>query len=185
MKIKYAIYQNKIGLRAVEYADTKKAIKDFPYIKEKSLPVIINAMGGYTHFDLEHEKENGFLKIIEVKEGENPLTREQQYPKNSINFEYGWISPEGDTYHTGLEGHSRAADAICEEFKYPSLYPERYLEEHGWLKITGSWSYGILEKMIYTDNGYLTKPQSETLFELGLWENNYVQSMIRRSEKNW
>ena len=54
--MKFAIYKNKVGLRAVEYADTPEAICRFPYIKEEYLPVIINSVGGYTPFDMEIEK---------------------------------------------------------------------------------------------------------------------------------
>jgi len=183
--VKYAIYKNKIGLRAVEYADTKEAIKDLPYIKESYLPVIINRMGGYTSFNLEYEKEHGFIEIIEIKEDEEPLTREQRYPKNSKEFEYGWISPEGDTYNTGHEGHSWAAEAICKELEFYSYNGEKELEDRGWIKVTGSWNNGILEKAVYVQDLYITKKQADTLYDLGLWEVSYVPSMIRRSENTW
>jgi hypothetical protein len=185
MKTKYAIYQNKVGLRAVEYADTKEAIKDLPYIKTDSLPVIINNMGGYTSFILQYEKEKGFVKIIEIDEDEEPLTREQMYPKNSSEFEYGWISPEGDSYNTGHEGHCSAADVICEELNLNSYHGERTLEEAGWVKVTGSWKNGTLEKAIYVKDMFLTKKQADKLFDLGLWEVGYVPVMIKYSEDKW
>lgn len=185
MKIKYAIYKNKIGLYAVEYADTKEAIKHYPYIKVSYLPVIINRMGGYTSFNAEYEKERGFVEIIEVNENEEPLTREQQYPKNTSEFEYGWISPEGDTYNTGHEGHSRSAEAICKELGLSSYNAEMALEEKGWVKVTGSWNSGVLEKAIYVKDFYITKKQADPLFDLGLWDVGYVPAYIKNSESSW
>lgn len=185
MKIKYAIYKSKVGLRSVEYADCKRAIRDYPYIKEKYLPVIINSMGGYTSFNLEYEKQNGFLEIIEIDEDKEPLSREQRYPKNSPEFEYGWISPEGETYNTGYEGHSSSAKAICEEIGYDAYTAERVLEEKGWIKVTGSRNNGVFEKAVYVEKFLITKKQADTLFNLGLWEVGYVPSMIRRSEGSW
>lgn len=185
MKTKYAIYKNKIGLSAVEYADSKQAIRHYPYIKESSLPVIINNMGGYTSFDMENEKKRGFLEIIEVDEDAEPLTREQQYPKNSPDFEYGWISPEGDTYNTGHKGHSRSAEAICKEKGMDVYHAERTLEELGWVKVTGSWNNGVLEKAVYVKDFYITKKQADTLFDLGLWETGYVPAYIKHSENSW
>lgn len=181
--MKYAIYKNKIGLRAIEYADTKEAIKDLPYIKEDYLPVIINRMGGYTSFNLEYEKENGFVEIIEVKGRKEPLTREQMYPKNSPNFEYGWISPEGDTYNTGYEGHIRAAEVICEELGL--RHGERQLEEKGWIKVTKSQNDEAFKKNVYVKDLYITKKQADALYDLGLYEDRYVKAMICHSERLW
>lgn len=185
MKIKYAIYKNNIGLRAVEYADSMELISDYPYIKEDSLPVIINRMGGYSSFDLECEKGRGFLEIVEVDEDEAPLTREQMYPKNSDNFEYGWISPEGDTYNTGHEGHSLSAEVICEELGYNSYQAERELEERGWVKVTGSWKNGVIKKAVFVKDLHITKKQADTLYDLGLWDVGSVPVMIKLSENSW
>lgn len=183
--MKYAIYKNKIGLRAVEYADTKEAIKGLPYIKEECLPVIINRVGGYTSFNLEYEKENGFLEIIEVSENEEPLTREQMYPKNSPDFDCGWINPEGDTFHTGPEGHLASAEVICRELGVSTYQEERYLEEQGWVKVTRSWIDGKHDKRVYAEKFRITKRQADTLFDLGLWEVDYVPCMIDLSEDDW
>lgn len=185
MKIKYAIYKNEIGLRAMEYADTKAGIKDFPYIKESSLPVIINSVGGYTSFNIEYEKENGFIKIIEVDEDIEPLTREEMYPKNSPSFEYGQISPEGDSYNTGHKGHRDSADKICKELGLDIYNGERHLEEKGWVKVTGSWDKGKLIKKVYVEDLYITKKQSEALFDIGLWNADHVAFLIKRSEPKW
>ncbi|MDF2879454.1 MAG: hypothetical protein K0R54_11 [Clostridiaceae bacterium] len=142
-------------------------------------------MGGYTSFNLENEKKEGFLEIIEIEDDKEPLTREQMYPKNSKDFEYGWISPEGDTYNTGHEGHSRSADVICEELWGYSYHGERDLEDKGWLKVTGSWDRGKLKKAVYSKDYYITKKQADTLFDIGLWEIESVKFMIRKSENRW
>jgi hypothetical protein len=187
--IKYAIYQGKIGLWAIEYADTKEAIKPYGYIKSEYLPVIINNMGGYTHFDEEYEMTKGFREIVVLDdEDEYPLTREQMFPKNSPDFEYGWIDLEGNTYNTGHEGHSKSALHICEEFGYGAYHPERTLEEMGWVKVTGHWDCGVLQKDVFASsekNYFITKSQADTLFDLGLWNNRHVQMYVDRSEKEW
>ena len=183
--MKFAIYKNKVGLRAVEYADTPEAICRFPYIKEEYLPVIINSVGGYTPFDMEIEKENGFQEFIETLEDGEPLTREQRYPKNSDEFEYGWISPEGDTYNTGFEGHFDAAEAICEEMGLQAYMAENTLEDNGWVKVTAGWESGIFKKSVFVKDLSITKKQADALFDLGLWETAYVPSMLMFSRDNW
>lgn len=184
--MKYAIYQRgTVGLYAVEYADTKDAIRHFPYIKEESLPVIINRAGGYTSFIEEIEKKNGFLRIIEIDDNEEPLTREEMYPKNSSLFEFGWISPEGDSFATPHEGHYRSAEALCKEFGYKGYNSERILEEKGWVKVTGSWRGGNLEKAVYVEDCFITKKQADKLFDLGLYDVGFVPGYIRRSEGSW
>lgn len=183
--MKYALYQTETGLRAVEYADTKEAIKQLPYIKESYLPVIINAMRGYTSFTPEYEKSRGFLKIIEVNKGTAPLTREQMYPKNAKLFVYGWIAPNGDTYATEYKEHYNSAVALCKELHLKTYNAERTLEELGWVKITGSMMDGTLKKAIYVNNFYITKKQADALFDLGLWEVGNVPAMLYKSEPMW
>lgn len=186
---KYAIYQNEIGLHAVEYADTIKSIKDYPYIKKDRLPVVINDVGGYTHFDQEYEKPRGFIKIIKVADDKEPLTREQRYPKNSPAFEYGWIDLDGNTYNTGYEGHYRGAKAICEEQDISGYNSESALEKLGWIKVTRSFdSEEGYRKEIFAshDRGYfITKKQADALFDLGLWNEEKVQWYVSLSEDRW
>lgn len=186
--MKYAIYKNRIGLRAVEYADTKEAIASLPYIKEEDLPVIINRMGGYTSFKIEYEINEGFVEIIEVDEEADPLTREQMYPKNSPEFEYGWIDPDGNTYNTGYEGHSWAAEAICKELGVDTYNPERKLEDLGWIKVTGHYEDGVLKKDVLVgekNDFFITKKQADTLFDLNLWDVGYVGFYVKHSESKW
>jgi hypothetical protein len=187
--MKYAIYQGKIGLYAAEYADTVKAIRDFPYINKDRLPVIINNVGGYTHFDKEYEKTKGFIKIVKVSDGEEPLTREQRYPKNSPNFEYGWIDLEGNTYNTGYEGHSSGARAICDEQNISGYNSESALEKLGWIKITMLMDREVgPEKQIfasYEKDYFITKKQADKLFDLGYWDHPKVQWYVSISEDRW
>lgn len=186
--MKYVIYKNKIGLRATEYADTEESIKHYPYIDAKNLPVIINSRGGYSSFHLEYEKENGFLEIIEVDDEAEPLTREQMYPKNSPDFEYGWIDRDGNTYNTGHEGHSVSAYYLCKEYGLKDYNYERVLEEAGWAKVTAHWDEGVLKKDVFIssdDNFFITKKQADTLFDLGLWEVGHVPFYIKCSENRW
>jgi hypothetical protein len=175
--MKYAIYKRKIGLSASEYAETKEDIKYYPYIKESRLPVIINNMGGYSSFD---KNEVGFIKIIEIDDNKNPLTREERYPKNSKEFEYGWIDLEGNTYNTGAEGHSVSAIYICEELGMDNYHCERKLEELGWIKTT----FSLLDhkKRVFFEGRRITKKQADKLLELGLEKCDYVSRMIKEAE---
>lgn len=180
--MKYAIYKTKIGLRAVEYLDTKESIKPYPYIKEDSLPVLINDVGGYCSFIEKYEIEDGFVEIIECDEDTEPLTREQRYPKNSELFEYGWIDTDGNTYATPHEGHSTSASVICDELGLEGFdRGERKLEKLGWAKVTGSWKNGELCKIVYTDTYKFTQKQIDTLFDLGLDKIEDVRIMIKYS----
>ena len=104
MKIKYAVYKGSVGLYAKEYFDkidpelfNDRGVLGWQRIKEEDLPIVVNASGGRCSF---YPVEDNFVEIIEVEEDEEPLTREQCFPKNSPEFEFGWISPEGDTYNT-------------------------------------------------------------------------------------
>jgi hypothetical protein len=59
------------------------------------------------------------------------------------------------------------------------------LEDRGWLKVTGSWHRGILEKRVYSIPFFITKKQADTLFDLGLWDIDDVQVLIKCSELKW
>ena len=111
MKIKYAIYKSKVGLYAKEYFDKidpdlfeRRGVLGWQRIKEEDLPIVVNSMGGRCSF---YPVGDDFVEIVEVDEDQDPLTLEQQFPKNSPDFYFGWISPDGDTYNTGSEGHSK------------------------------------------------------------------------------
>lgn len=180
--IKYAIYQGKIGKYAMKYCDTLESIKDYFYIKEDRLPVVINSMGGCHTFDLKYE--DGFLEIIEIDKDDEPLTLEEMYPKNDKKFMYGWIDVDGNTYHTGERGHSRAADEICKRINKKIYNAERFLEEEGWIKTTKE-HYNNNNISIYIENDYITKKQYETLCDLGLGNDDYVMLCVESSEHMW
>ena len=135
MKIKYAVYKGPVGLYVKEYFDkidpelfNDRGVLGWQRIKEEDLPIVVNASGGRCSF---YPVEDNFVEIIEVEEDAEPLTREQCFPKNSSEFEFGWISPDGDTYNTGFEGHYRAAVMICAELGYKSYLEESQLESSG------------------------------------------------------
>lgn len=179
---KYAIYRRKFGLYAKEYYDNISAVRDagLSYINEDSLPVTVNRAGGYTSFELEYELKNGFVEIIEILEDEEPLTREQMYPKNSDKFKYGWIDRAGNTFACGFEGHYHCAAAICKELGLDTYNPENELEKQGYVKISRpapytyenrDESYPYFCKQESTVGSYITKRQYEKLCELG-FEND-------------
>jgi hypothetical protein len=139
-------------------------------------------MGGYTSFN---PNDPNFIEIIECPENEEPLTREQRYPKNSDSFEFGWIDLEGNTYACGHEGHWRSAECICEELGYNAYNGEYTLEQLHWIKVTRKFrSPG---RKVYPGEGiYVTKKQADTLIELGLDKEDIdVEHFIHYSEEQW
>ena len=179
---KYAIYKTKLGLRAVTYVDTISEAKNYFGINPNNLPVLVNRCGGHCSFIEELERKAGFMYIVEVAEGDFPLTREQQYPKNSEKFHWGWIDPEGNTYACSFEAHSAAAEAICKENEFDTYNEEHYLEEHGWLRISRKAPYtpdNANSRMVYMSEYHLTKKQKETLIDLGLHNNWEVKQLMK------
>ena len=186
---KYAIYKTSFGLRAKEYYDDIREIKrcGLTYIKEESLPVTVNRAGGYASFIEEYDRRDGFLEIVELPEEEDPLTREQMYPKNSELFQYGWIDRAGNTYTCGFEGHYHAAD-ICKELGIDCYNAERELEKQGYVKISRPAPYNPdnYDKscpyyfMSDSEVGrYISKKQYEKLCELGFGESWEVKMWSR------
>jgi len=181
---KYAIYQGTFGLYAMLYIDNifdfkRHGVLGNPYTIE--FPIVVNKNGGHHTF---HEKyEKNFLEIKEVLEDEEPLTREEMFPKNNDNFFYGWIDRMGNTYSCSFESHASAAEAICEEQNIKNIYPERALEELGWLKISRKAPYtpdNINSRTVYlsTTNLRLTKPQIEKIYELGLEKDRNISWLL-------
>lgn len=190
-KIKYAIYKGEVGLYAKEYFDkidselfNDRGVLGWRSIREEDLPIVVNASGGRCSF---YPVEDNFIEIVEVEEDQEPLTREQCFPKNVPEFEYGWISPDGDTYNTGFEGHYRAAIMICAELGYRSWMEERQLEEKGWAKISREAPYvpGVFKKQIFVENLVITKKQADTLVDLGYSSDEDFKFLVEINEENW
>lgn len=192
MKVKYAIYKGEVGLYAKEYFDKidpevfkDRGVLGWWSIVEDDLPIVVNNAGGRCSF---YPVENNFIKIVEVEEEEEPLTREECFPKNASEFEFGWISPEGDTYNTGFRGHSRAADMICKEIGVKTYYTERYLEERGWVKISRDVPYtveNLHKKHIYANELRITKKQADTLVDLGYSSDPNFQYLVEINVDRW
>ena len=190
---KYAIYRSEFGLYAKYYFDNIYAVRDvgLHYIKEDSLPVTVNRAGGYTSFIMEYDLKDGFVEIIELLEDEEPLTREQMYPKNSDKFKYGWIDRAGNTYTCSFEGHYQAAEAICKELGINSYNPESELEKQGYVRISRPAPYTPENReracpyfCSYASNvgEYISIKQYEKLCELGFGEHPYVKHWCRTEE---
>lgn len=185
--MKYAIYSTLDGRRrATEYIDNLNDCQNILggwLIRQEDLPILVNRMGGHCSFD---PNEKSFIEIIECDKNEEPLTREDMYPKNWSNFKYGWIDTEGNTYTCGYEAHSLSAHYICKELGFNTYNPERYLEDKGWVKVTASWDKGTLKTRVYPHDLYVTKKQYETLFDLGLDKNDYIiEAAIHYSAETW
>lgn len=191
MKMKYAIYRGKVGLYAMEYYDKidpevfkEMGILGWWNIREEDLPIVVNRMGGRCPFNPPGEN---FVEIIEVEADQEPLTREQCFPKNSPNFDFGWISPEGDTFHTGHEGHYQASKMLCQEYGLNEYYPELELEEKGWVKIARKPPYtpDHHEKFIFVKDLTITKKQADALVDLGYSSDPEFQFLVEMNEINW
>lgn len=177
--MKHAIFKGQVGLYSWLYIDDAKGLKPYPYISEFDLPVVVNCMGGYHHFDKKYAPN--FLEIREVADDQEPLTREERYPKNSKDFEYGWIDPGGNTYNTGVEGHYSCAECLCEELEIQTYNYESKLEELGYIKITEAFN----TKIVLAPQNKLTKKQADILFDLGLYDLDDVKRLIYYNEKKW
>lgn len=171
--VKYAIYKNKIGLSAVELLETPEDAKQYPYIHNEQLPVLINRMGGFNSFDLEYEKAKGFTNIIEVPQDEEPLTLEEMYPKNDSGFEYGWISPEGDTYRSGYKAYDHSAECICRELGLKDYNAQKRLNELGWIFVTAIYENKELVKTVWNMLA-INQKQVETLKRVGMGDSEAV-----------
>lgn len=191
MKVKYAIYKTKVGLRAMEYYDKidpelfqRMGVLGWQKITEDRLPIVVNSAGGRCSF---YPVGEDFVKIIEVNEDQEPLTREEMFPKNSPEFEYGWISPDGDTFNTGHEGHYRAAEMLSKEYGYKDYCPERELEEKGWVKIGRQAPYTSdnWRKFIYAKNMKITKKQADALLDLGYGSDPEFRFLVEENEGRW
>ena len=185
--MKYAIYKTSYGgLYSADYVDTLKDCQDYlfwPYIKKERLPIIVNEAGGYTSFDPD---DKDLIGIVECAEDQEPLTREQRYPKNSDSFEFGWIDLDGNTYTCGHEGHWRSAKYICEELGIETYNAEYTLEKLHWVKVTCDTRNSRPRQVCPGDGIYITKKQADTLIELGLdKEDEMVEGFIHYSEDRW
>lgn len=114
-----------------------------------------------------------------VKE-ENKEVLHELHEKNSDNTKYGWISPDGNYFHCGYQGHIALADKICFGM-VETDNAERYLEEHGWCKIYKS----LFEDKyhVYVGGRYvITKEQMATLMELGLDDAEDLSKMLCKDD---
>lgn len=185
MKMKYAIYRTKVGLRATEYYERydrelfeQHGVWGCSRLAPDRFPILVNSAGGHCSFD---PSDSNFVEIIEVEDGQEPLTREQCFPKNSKEFYFGWISPEGDTYNSGFEGHSRCAEMICKELGLKTYNPELFLKDNGWVKVLREAPYtsdNKLKRIIYVKDLRLTKKQADALFDVGLYDHPDVRLML-------
>lgn len=187
---KYAIYQGDVGKYAMLYIDNvydfkRHGLFGSPYDVE--FPIVVNSRGGRHTF--RKECEEGFIEIKEVMEGEEPLTREDMFPKNSESFLYGWIDREGNTYACSFEGHFRAAEALCQEKGIQCYNDERALEEAGWIKISRKAPYtpdNVGSKSIYFNSWECraTQAQIDKLYDLGLEDDTYFKHMLQEMDDN-
>lgn len=186
-RIKYALYKGEVGLYALEYIDTMEGCKGLlgaRYIKPEDLPIVVNRVGGRHSF---YPVADNFVEIIEVDEDVEPLTREQCFPKNSPEFEFGWISPEGDTYNSGFEGHYRCAEMLMKEMGKSTYTADMDLEDAGWIRVFRQVPYvpNNWSKCLYSKGSKITKKQADTLVDLGYSTHEDFLWMLEFSESGW
>ncbi|MCH5192943.1 MAG: hypothetical protein J1F11_03210 [Oscillospiraceae bacterium] len=183
---KFAIYRSETGFYYEEYIENMEQLAGTRFEKivtEDMLPIIINENGGFHRFS---EKDYGFVRFME-SDKECPLKIEEMYLKNDLNFKLGWISPEGDTYSCSYTNHLKAAGHLAEKFCPGAKLPERALGKAGWLKVIDSWD-GVgrtHSQFVYSISGKITKQQADTLFDLGLYNNEEVRKLIDDCEQRW
>lgn len=101
-------------------------------------PILVNDVGGYTHFD-----ENGENVVKVIKQGNPPSIKfSDRWRVDHPRFECGWISPEGTTYACPMYDHVYLAeDLLKEKFqdcKIRGFESEEHLLKLGWMKISGN-----------------------------------------------
>ena len=186
--MKYAIYRGEVGLYAKKYIDTMEGCKGLlgaENITADRLPIVVNRAGGRCDF---YPIEDNFVEVIEVEDGQAPLTREQMFPKNSPDFYFGWISPDGDTFNCGFEGHIECANMICRELGIRTYNGERYLEDHGWAKTLREVPYtpdNWRSRQVWAKDLFLTKKQADALYDAGLYDAENVRIMVEESQCKW
>lgn len=110
-----------------------------------------------------------------VKE-ENKQTLHELHEKNDDGTKYGWISPDGNYFHCGYQGHIALAYEICFGMVNTDN-AERYLEEHGWCKIYKSLFEDNYH--VYVGGNYvITDAQMKRLIELGLDNAEDLSKML-------
>lgn len=183
---KYAVFKSKTGYYYSRYAETLDDLKDTDFygiIQEEQLPVIVDSRGSYFHFT---GKEYAFTEIIESDE-DPPLPLEMMYFKNDPDFKLGWMSPDGDTYSCSYTNHNKCAIMLAKKFFPKSKYPETALGRGGWLKIIDSWDGKVRQhgQYVHSDSGRITNKQINRLFDLGLYDNEEVQRLIKDNNGDW
>ncbi|MBQ7266689.1 MAG: hypothetical protein IJS61_11435 [Firmicutes bacterium] len=184
--MKYVVYKGKTGYYCYEYVDDMERVVQRGFadiITKEDLPVVIDDKGGFYKF---MPDEADFVKFLDSDE-KYPLPIEQMYFKNEDDFTLGWMSPEGDTYSCDYTNHTKCAQVLAEVLYGATKLPERTLGMAGWLKIIDSWDGVAREhgQYVYSLSGKITKKQADKLFDLGLYENEQVQALIKECEDYW
>lgn len=98
------------------------------------------------------------------------------HERNDDNTKYGWISPDGDYFHCGYQGHVPLANQICFGM-VKTNNAEHYLEEHGWCKIYKSLFED--DYHVYVGGNYtITDAQMKVLIDLGLDKAKDLSKML-------
>lgn len=91
---------------------------------------------------------------------------------------YGWISPEGQYYHCCYQGHVDLADKICFGM-VDTNNSERYLEDHGWVKIYKPMTYD--KYCLYmSDKCKITEEQMKILIGMKLEDVDGMKEILSR-----
>lgn len=132
-----AVFRNKsgVGLHAWTYIENKEGLENTDILRKNQLteddfPLLVDEQGLHIQFRTDME---GFVDIRE-----NPLTREECYPKitDIRMFQCGWLSPKNEVIYCEPDKVFDCARMICEEGKVESDSPDTFLVELGWRQVT-------------------------------------------------
>ena len=126
-----------------------------------------------------------FIEIKECERDENPLSIDETYPLNQIDFMNGWISPDGITHSTLSEDVlSKASEKFSQTIVQVAPFnPTLFLYDSGWISCVYESDLNLYEVKT-GENVYITREQYTTLMNLNLL--TYLdKSTVERSIYNW
>ena len=173
--MKWAIIESKhspsSGRMIVKYLETISDCKihnPFAYraVKEhgeKILPILDH--GHWIWCPYSNEMDT----IVGLYDEKPTLGLEDRFPKNTPDFDCGWVSPEGDTYSCEMFEHVALERALAEKFskelKEDNTYKiDWWLLQHGWAKVNSKGEYLVFLR--HTTDTLIRKLQSLDIIEM-------------------
>lgn len=137
-----------------------------------------------------HPKPHNRCDLTFLIDAINSDTTTEELPKqlqeviDNVNFDtskqvLGFIRRDGKHFGCSWQEHTSLAAKICFG-NFDTDNPERYLEEHGWVKVMKN-PVGVREYFVYLHDDFkITREQFATLQELGLENADGVNDILMR-----